>query len=154
MSRKTYITQEGHDKLKVELDQLKKVKRVDVAEKIKEARESGDILENSVYDAAVEEQSYIESRIIELEEIVNSATILKHDKSGHDQVTVGCTVVVNHSGKEVTYKLVGSVEADPAQNLISDESPVGQALIGAKIGDIVQVNTPQLNIKYKVLDIK
>lgn len=154
MADKTYITQRGKNKLKEELKFLRETRRIDVASKIKEARDAGDILENSVYDVAIDEQSYIEGRIGEIEGILSNAELLKLKNGRQEEVQIGCTVVVRINNDEHTFTLVGSVEADPSKKMISHESPLGKALLGAKRGDLVEVKTPTVNAKYKVIDIK
>ncbi len=156
MGEKVYLTKEGYTKLKEELKYLSGVKRASVAEKIKEARSYGDILQNPVYDAVVEEQGYIEGRITEIEEILGNAEIIekkKKDKS-RQTVIVGSTVVVEANGTKDIFTIVGIAEADPMSKLISNESPVGKALLGAKIGDKVEVSTPIFTTVYKIVGIK
>lgn len=154
MADKVYLTQAGYKKLKDELARLKSIDRVDVASKIKDAREIGDILENSVYDAAVDEQSYIEGRISEIEDMLTNAKVISSKHSKHKEVQIGCTVIVASKEQQHQFTLVGIDETDPEKNHISYESPVGKALLGAKLGDEVEVVTPQLTAKYKVLEIK
>ncbi len=149
------LTKEGYKKLKDELNYLRDIKRVDVATKIKEAREMGDVLENTVYDAAVEEQNYIENRIQELEDVVtNSKVIDSSNVKNKDSVQIGHTVVVECNGKKDQYTIVGSAEADPVSKFISHESPVGKALLGTKVGDLVEVTTPVARSVYKIVEIK
>jgi len=154
MISKGFLTQAGYKTLKAELSQLKKVARGEIAEKIKDARDLGDVLENTVYDSALEEQGYIEGRISELEEILSNSEIVKAKSGKKDVVEVGCTVEVDVDGKSQLFTIVGSAEADPIKKIISNESPVGKALIGLKIGDVVEVKTPLFTAKYKILKIK
>jgi transcription elongation factor GreA len=151
---KNLLTKEGYEKLKSELEHLRNTKRVDVAAKIKEAREMGDILENTVYDAAVEEQDYIEARIKELEDILGNSKILAPSDLKHDFVQLGHTVTIECEGRKDQFTIVGSEEADPLSKMISHESPVGKALLGTKIGDTVEVKTPVFKAVYKIIEIK
>jgi transcription elongation factor GreA len=153
MAEKNYLTKEGLKKLKEELNHLRKEIRGEIAAKIKEARDMGDVLENTVYDAAIEEKGNVEVRISQLENLISNAEIVDSPNS-KDEVTVGSTVIVDFSGRKDTFKIVGSAESDPVNKLISNESPVGQALLGSKKGEIVNVKTPVFTVKYKVLDIK
>lgn len=152
MAAQNYLTQVGYKNLKEELEHLRNFARVEVAAKIKEARDMGDIEENLVYDSAVEEQGYVEGRIAEIEDILSKSVVVEEVKS--DVVVLGSLVVVEHSGGKDTFRIVGSAEADPVKRLISNESPVGKALLGAKKGDIVLVTTPVIVVEYKVVDIK
>jgi transcription elongation factor GreA len=149
---KILLTQEGHDKLKEELEYLRNTKRNEVAIKIKDAREMGDVLENIAYDNALEEQGYVEGRIIEIDEILNNSQVVSNVSSS--KVDLGCTVTVEYEGKKDVFTIVGSVEADPGKRMISHESPVGSALLGAKVGDLVEVKTPIFTAVYKVIEIK
>lgn len=148
-----YVTQDGLEKLRVEYEDLTKNKRKEIAERIASAREleaSDDV--SAEYEAAREEQSFIEGRIIELEEILKNATVIDH-KNGAKIVEVGSTVTVSIDGEHETYTIVGSVEAEPGSGKISHESPVGQALLGLKVGDEVSVATPTTTLKYKIKKI-
>lgn len=152
MSETIYLTKEGQDKLKEELNHLIKVKKVEVAEKIKEARLLGDVLQNPIYDASVEEQGYIEGRISEIEEVLGKAKLIKkNNKDG--AVLLGSTVSVEINGAKETFTIVGSTEADPDNKRISNESPVGRALMGAKVGDVVKIKTPAFSADYKIIKI-
>ena len=137
------------------LETLKVVKRKEVAAKIKEAREQGDLSENAEYDAAKDEQRDIEARIEELEGILKNAEVVVEDEVDFDKINVGCTVKVFDItfDEEMEFKIVGSTEANSLVGKISNESPVGQALIGKKVGDTVSVETQAGEIKYKVLEI-
>ncbi len=154
--KKNLLTYEGLRKLENELEDLKTVKRKEVAEKIKEAREQGDLSENAEYDAAKDEQRDIEARIEEIEKILKNAEVVVEDEVDLDKINVGCRVKVfdMEYDEEMEFKLVGSTEANSLQGKISNESPVGHALIGAKIGDVVEVETQAGIIKYKVLEIQ
>lgn len=154
MATDSFLTPEGHQKIREELDTLKTVSRVQIAEKIRDAREMGDVQENTMYDAYIEDQGRIEGRIIELEEILSKSEIVEVVKGKKPEaVNVGHTIKVKFNGKEDHFTIVGSEEADPSAKRISVESPVGKALFGAKIGDVVIVETPQLRIEYLVKDI-
>lgn len=154
MSKERFLTKAGLKKLKEELRSLKEVGRSEVAAKIKEARDMGDVLENSIYDSALEEQGHIEGRIKEIEDTLSTAVIIDESKTPKDVVGVGSVVVVEFEDKKDTFTIVGSAEADPVKKLISNESPVGKALLGSKIGDIVEVVTPIFTAKYKIVGIK
>lgn len=149
-----YITDEGLSKLRVEYDDFIKNKRKEIAERIASARALGETDEISAeYEAAREEQSFIEGRILELEEILKNAKIIGPSKNGNKVVEVGSTVSVEIDSNHETYTIVGSVEAEPGKGKISHESPVGQALLGLKVGDDVEVTTPTTTLKYKIKKI-
>lgn len=150
---KFQLTREGLVKLKEELRDLKENKRIEATQKIARAREFGDISENSEYDAARDEQSFIEGRIMELEEIVRNAEIVDNIKrSSGSLVGIGSKVTLESNGKKDEYHIVSSVEADPMSGKISNESPVGKALLGKKVGDEVEVST-SIKAKYRVVSI-
>ena len=153
--KKNILTYQGLRKYEDELHDLKVVKRQEVAQKIKEAREQGDLSENAEYDAAKDEQRDIEARIEELEKILKNAEVVV-DEVDLDRINIGCQVKILdlEYDEELDYKIVGSTEANSLKGKISNESPVGKALIGAKIGDIVEVETQAGVIKYKVLEIE
>jgi transcription elongation factor GreA len=144
MQRDVLLTPEGLDKLKEEIEHLSTVKRREVAERIKEAREFGDISENSEYDDAKNEQAMLEARIASLEEKLRSASVIDASELDSDVVRVGSQVSVKDegSGKSLKYTIVGSTEANPSENRLSNESPVGKALLGRKKGDSVKVTLP------------
>lgn len=146
MKKQYHLTPEGKSELENELSELI-AKRSEIAEKIANARDYGDLSENAEYDAAREEQAMLESRIAELEEILKNADIIKPTKSS--TVKVGSTVKLEN-GKKVTYKVVGPVEADPLAGKISNESPIGSALIGKKVGDKVTITTPKGQVVYTI----
>ncbi len=145
MPKDVILTPDGLAKLKSELEHLQVAKRREVAARIKEAREFGDISENSEYDDAKNEQAMVEARIAQLEEQVRSATVIDAKELSTDQVKVGSTVHVKDekTGKSVKYTLVGAPEANPAENKLSNESPVGKALLGHKRNDTVEVAVPR-----------
>ena len=153
--KKNILTYEGLKKLEDELQDLKVNQRREIAQEIKEAREQGDLSENAEYDAAKDEQRDIEARIEQIEKILKNAEVVLDEEIDLDKISIGCLVRVLdvEYDEEEEYKLVGSSEASSLQNKISNESPFGQALIGAKVGDIVEVEAPAGVIKYKVLSI-
>lgn len=153
--KKNIMTYAGLKKLQDELQDLKVNQRREIAQKIKEAREQGDLSENAEYDAAKDEQRDIEARIEQIEKILKNAEVVLDEEIDLDKISIGCLVRVLdvEYDEEEEYKLVGSSEASSLQNKISNESPFGQALIGAKVGDIVEVEAPAGVIKYKVLSI-
>lgn len=153
--KKTLLTYTGLKKLEDELENLKVVRRKEVAGKIKEAREQGDLSENAEYDAAKDEQRDIEARIEELEKILKNAEVVVEDEVDLEKINIGCTVDVydKEFDEEMEFKIVGSTEANSLAGKISNESPVGKALIGKKVGDIVEVETQAGTIEYKVLKI-
>lgn len=154
-AKKTLLTYTGLKKLEDELENLKVVKRKEVAAKIKEAREQGDLSENAEYDAAKDEQRDIEARIEELEKILKNVEVVVEDDVDLDTINIGCTVDVydKEFEEEIEFKLVGSTEANSLEGKISNESLVGKALIGKKVGDIVSVETQAGVIEYEVLRI-
>ena len=154
-AKKKLLTYAGLQALEDELEHLKVVKRKEVAGKIKEAREQGDLSENAEYDAAKDEQRDIEARIEELEGILKNAEVVVEDEVDYDKINVGCTVKVFDVtfDEEMEFKIVGSTEANSLEGKISNESPVGQALIGKSVGDVVDVETQAGDIQYKVLEI-
>ncbi len=154
MAKTVQLTKEGLVKLQNELEHLKTDGRTDIAEKIRVARGYGDLSENSEYDEAKNEQAKIEARIVELEKMLENAVII-NDEGSTDEVIIGVTVTVfdEEFEEEMTYKVVGSAEADPMNGLISDDSPVGKALLGKKVGDEVAAETPMGEIKFKIIGI-
>ena len=154
--KKNILTYAGLRKLEDELHDLKVNKRKEVAEKIKEAREQGDLSENAEYDAAKDEQRDIEARIEEIEKILKNAEVVVEDEVDSDNINIGCKVSVYDMefDEEMDFSIVGSTEANSLQGKISNESPVGKALIGARVGDIVSVESPAGQMEYKVLSIE
>ena len=153
-TKKNILTYEGLKALEDELHELKVNRRREVAQKIKEAREQGDLSENAEYDAAKEEQRDIELRIEEIDKILKNAEVVDDNDGGSSEIHVGCTVNIKdlEFNEEMEYKIVGSTEADSLKGKISNESPVGKALIGAQKGETVEVETPAGIIKYEILD--
>lgn len=156
MEKETFLTQEGLKTLEEKLEHLRTVRRNEVAERIKEARSFGDISENSEYEDAKNEQAFIEGEIAEIEKMLRSAKIIDHGDLDDKTVSIGSIVKVNdlEFDDEEEYTIVGSAEADPSANKISNQSPVGNALLGHQIGDIVEVQVPAGVIKFKILGIK
>ncbi len=150
------VTKEGLEKLNSELDYLKNVKRIEVKEALRIARGFGDLSENSEYDEAKDEQAKVESRISELEEMLKTAVIISEDQIRTDVVNVGTTVRIYNEkwDEEVEYTIVGSTEASPLQNKISDQSPIGKAIIGHGAGETVVVDTPAGHANVKILSIE
>lgn len=147
-----YLSEEGVQNLKSELGELKE-QRVDVTQKIKEAREFGDLSENAEYQEAKIKQSFIEGRIEEIESMLKVATIINEKDHAKGVVGLGSTVVIKHDGTEATYYVTGSNEADPIQGKISNESPLGHALMGHQAGDKVVLTTPDGNREYNVVKV-
>ena len=154
--KKNILTYEGLTALENELEDLKVNKRQEVAQKIKEAREQGDLSENAEYDAAKDEQRDIEARIEQIEKILKNAEVVVEDDVDLDKINIGCRVKIldMEYDEELVYKIVGSTEANSLKGRISNESPVGSALIGAKKGDVVEVETQVGILKYKILEIE
>ena len=152
---KKILTYAGLRALEDELENLKVVKRKEVAVKIREAREQGDLSENAEYDAAKDEQRDIETRIEEIEKILKHAEVVVEDEVDLDKISVGCTVVLydKEFEEEVEYQIVGSTEANSLAGKISNESPLGKALMGRKVGDNIEVNAQAGVIEYEVLKI-
>ena len=156
MDKKNILTYQGLKKLEDELQELKVVRRKEVAAKIKEAREQGDLSENAEYDAAKDEQRDIEARIDEIEKILKNAEVVVEEEVDLDKISVGCRVKIldMEYDEELDYKIVGSTEANSLKGKISNESPVGKALLGAKVGEVVTVETQAGDLNYKVLEIQ
>ena len=156
MAEQLMLTEEGFDKLENELDYLENEKRREVAKRIKVAREFGDISENSEYDDAKNEQAFVEGRIKEIKNMLNNAHVVKDEDVTDAKVNLGTTVMLHDldSDKKISYTLVGSAEADPLNHKISNESPIGKAILGHVIGDQVTVETPSGESHYEILSIK
>ena len=153
MSNKIYLTNEGFLEIEEELNHLKEVKRPEVIKALKDARALGDLSENADYDAARNEQAQVEGRIKELEYKLEHCTIAETKNSG--EVAVGSTIVIEYDDGEVEeYKIVGSLEADPFENKISNESPIGKSVIGHKKGETVSVESPNGSYEVKIKDVK
>ncbi|GAA0457224.1 transcription elongation factor GreA [Alkalibacillus silvisoli] len=151
-----YMTEEGKQKIEEELEELKTVRRPEVVERIKVARGFGDLSENSEYDAAKDEQAFVESRISQLENMIRYAVIIENDEENTEVVQLGKTVVFEElpDGDEEEYQIVGSAEADPFEGRISNDSPMAQSLIGKVIGDQVMVQTPGGEFEVKIKEVK
>jgi len=153
MNKEIYLTREKLEELKQELKNLKEIKRPAVIKKIKEARALGDLSENAEYQSAREEQSFIEGKIAELEYMIKNAKIIERVCKREEGVGLGCKVLCAMDGEKQEFTIVGSAEVDVTKGKISNESPIGQALLGKKVGDIVEVEVPNGKIRYKILDI-
>lgn len=149
-----YVTKKGLKKLADELEYLRTVKRKEVADRLHEAMEDGELIENAEYEAAKNEQAFVEGRIIELERMLSKAKVIQ--KGGkRDQVRIGSTVVVEENGNTPeTYTIVGVAEANPKEGLISNESPLGKALLDRKVGDEIEVQAPAGMLRFRVVKIK
>ena len=148
-----YVTKERLEELKAELEFLKTKKRQEVGERLRQAKEFGDLSENFEYTEARDEQSRLEARIFEFEDTIKNAVIIS--KKVSDVVTVGCMVTIKKKdGKSVTYEIVGSDEAKPEQGKISNESPLGRAFLGHKVGDTITVSTPAGDVSYQITKIE
>jgi transcription elongation factor GreA len=153
--KETLLTPEGLRKLEEELDFLKTVKRKEVAERIKQAKEFGDLAENSEYEDAKNDQAFTEGRILTLEAMLRTARVIDNHDVRSDVVSIGSTLkLVDEDGEELTFTIVGSPEADPSHDKISNESPVGRAVLGKRKGDTVSVQAPAGTIKYTIKGIK
>ena len=150
---KFFLTKERYEELRDELEHLKKEGRFEIAERLKRAKEFGDLSENAEYAEAKESQAKIESRIIDLENILRNSSIIKKS-TGRKTVDLGATITVSKNGTELKYTIVGSNEANPENYLISNESPLGKAFVGKKAGDSVDVDTPKGKVKYRIINIE
>ena len=155
MAKQTIITDEGLRRLEEELEDLKTVKRKEIAEKIKVALSFGDLSENSEYDEAKNEQAIIEGRIAEIENQLKNVRVLDESELNPEVVHVGSKIRIRETGttQEETYKIVGSTEADPINGRISDESPVGKSMLGHSVGDVVEVLIPSGAVSYELIEI-
>jgi transcription elongation factor GreA len=151
-NKPTYVSREGLEHLRSELDEMIAVKRPEVAARISEAKEHGDLSENAEYEEAKNEQAFVEGRIAELEHKIKSAVIIDEERS-NDHVSIGSTVLVDADDGPMTFHIVGSTEAKPADGRISNESPVGRALLGRKVGEKVVVKVPAGDVVYTVRSI-
>lgn len=147
------LTNEGLNKLKDELEHLKNEKRPQVSDRIKSAKELGDLSENAEYQEAKEEQSFVEGRILELEHLIKTSSVVEKGKN-NGKVQVGCQVKIDKDGQIMYFTIVGSTEADPAQGKISLESPFGDALMGKAVGDEVEIDLPSGKVKCTILEIQ
>ena len=156
-TKEVLVTKAGLEKLKAELKEFQEVRRKEVAARLKEAIAYGDLSENSEYEEAKNEQAFVEGRIVELEQMIANATIITDDKRGEDTVQIGVTVTVQNiteNDEAETYTIVGSTEANPVEHKISNESPIGSAILGKAKNDVVKVKVPAGVFEYKILKIK
>ncbi|MCS1350207.1 transcription elongation factor GreA [Mechercharimyces sp. CAU 1602] len=153
--KEVLLTEEGLEKVKDDLEQLKTKKRHEVAQRLKEAISQGDLSENAEYDAAKEEQAFVESRIVTLENMIRNAKIIDQDRQNKNFVSIGAQVTIQEipDGDEEVYKIVGSAESDPIAGKISNESPIGAELIGKREGETINVPAPGGTIQFKIVSI-
>ncbi|MFA6512145.1 MAG: transcription elongation factor GreA [Patescibacteria group bacterium] len=151
--KKTYLTKEGLEKLSAELLELKTVKRKEISDRIQDAKELGDLSENAEYAEAKEQQSFTEGRIAELEVIVKNAELIENQEATKDHIQVGSKVEVESDGLQHTYSIVGSNEADPTEGFISNESPLGQAFLGKKVGESIEIEVPKGKLSFQIKKI-
>jgi len=150
----TFLTKEGFEKLQEELDYLRGIKRQEVADRLHEAMEGGELIENAEYEAAKNEQAFVEGRIQELEILLATARVIEDNKKKNDAIQVGSTVTIQEIGyEEETYTIVGAAEANPREGKISNESPIGKAILNHRAGDDVQVETPNGSYKIRIVKI-
>ncbi|MFH1253533.1 MAG: transcription elongation factor GreA [Candidatus Uhrbacteria bacterium] len=149
----TFVSQQGLEDLKVEIEHRKKILRPEIAQKIGSAKELGDLSENFEYHEAKEQQAQNESRIMEIEGMIINSVIV-HDKKGDSTISLGCAFIAEKDGTKKTFQIVGSSEANPLAGKISNESPIGQAFLGAAVGETVEISMPSGIIKYKIIEIK
>lgn len=155
----SFLTKDGYIKLQRELDELRSVKRQEVAERLREAMEGGDLIENAEYESAKNEQSFVEGRIQELKIILANAHIIDYNEvkeNGGGYVQVGSTVYIREEGESRSdkYIIVGAAEADPRNGMISNESPIGKAAIGKKAGEEIEIDTPDGQLKFRITTVK
>lgn len=150
---KIQLTQKGYEDLKIEHQELVKNKKPQAVDRLQKARAMGDLSENSEYTAAKEELAFVEGRVREIDEILNNAEVVENNSAG-DLVQVGSSVTVQANGKNDLFQIVGEFEADPMNKKLSQNSPIGQALINKKVGDLVEVNIPAGKVQYKIIKIK
>ncbi|NPV08424.1 MAG: transcription elongation factor GreA [Anaerolineae bacterium] len=151
--RLVYLTDAGRERLEKELHYLRTVRRVEISERIREAKREGDVAENAGYESAKHEQAFVEGRIAELEDLLKRAVRIESD-TGRDQVTVGCTVTICENGSPPeTYRIVGSAEADPTDGSISNECPLGRALLGRRVGDRASFRAPGGIVEVTIVSI-
>lgn len=156
LEKKYYMTKEGKEKLEKELEYLKTERRQEVVERIKIARGFGDLSENSEYDAAKDEQAFVEQRITQLEKMIRNAVIIENDENNKNTVSLGksVTFIELPDGEEETYTIVGSAEADPFEGKISNDSPMAKSLLGKEVGSEVTVSTPGGDIRVKIIKVE
>ncbi|MFH1111680.1 MAG: transcription elongation factor GreA [Patescibacteria group bacterium] len=149
----SYITKDGLLKLKQEYKELREARR-EIANRIQEAKELGDLSENAEYQEAKNAQAFNEGRILDIENVLKNAEVIEENDNHSQIIQVGSTITVESGGKKQTYKIVGSNEADPASGVISNESPLGQAFIGRKVSDMVEVQVPKGAVRYKIVSVE
>ena len=155
MTQPTYLTREGLEKLQAELTELRINRRREVADRIQQARERGGTVSNAEYEEAINERTFVESRIQTLSEMISSASIIAEERGDRDAVDVGAKVTIrNPQGKPATYTITGSAESDPAQGKISHVSPIGKSLLGKKVGEVAEVNVPSGKIELEIISIE
>lgn len=154
MSDEKYLTKEGLEKLKNELDILKNTRRPEITHRISEAIKLGDLSENAEYHEAKDDQGLNEARIREMEDIIKNAVVIVNGEKIKNCVSVGCTLKAKFAGQDKVFTIVGPSEANPGQGLISNESPIGKAFLGKKLGDVVEVEVPAGIIEYKIVSIE
>jgi len=154
MTKPFYISAEGLQKIKDELEYLKKTKRKEVADKIQAAIALGDLSENAEYHDAKDEMGMLEGRIMQIEDQMKNAVVIEEGKSSRDTIEVGCSVELEVDGQKINYTIVGPNEADPAQGFISNETPLAQAMMGHRAGDQVEFEAPSGTKVYKILSVK
>ena len=154
MAEPTYLTAKGLDGIKVEMEDLRTIRRQAVAERIQKAKEIGGTVDNAEYDEAKNEQAFIEGRILTLDNLISNAVIISKRKGPSDVVSIGSNVtVLNQQGQKEKYTIIGTAEADPAKGRISNVSPIGKALLGKKIGDVTEVSVPKGTVKLEIVKI-
>jgi len=151
---KIQLTQKGYDDLKLEHQDLIKNKKPQAIDRLGKARAMGDLSENSEYAAAKEELAFVEGRIREIEEILNQAEVVENNHFSRNKIEIGSFVVVETNGKQELFQIVGEFEADPMNKKLSQNSPIGQALIDKRVGDLVEVTIPAGKVQYKIVEIK
>ena len=149
-----YLTPEGLQKLKEELKERKTIRRQEIAERLGEAKVLGDLSENTEYSTAKDAQAFNEGKVLELEEMIRNAAVIRPSEGNKDKVGLGSIVEVESGFKKQIFNIVGSGEAQPSQGKISNESPLGQAFLGRRVGDIIEVETPKGRARYKIINIK
>ena len=154
MTQTTYLSREGLEKLKAELEHLRPVRRQEVASQIQQSRERGGTVSNAEYEEAKNELAFTEGRNLTLDNIINNAVIIDDNHGSSDSVEVGSTVTVeNQDGKSLEYTITGSAEADPSQGRISNVSPIGKSLLGKRVGEVTEVNVPSGKIRLQIVSI-
>ena len=154
MTQPTYLSREGLEKLKAELEHLRTVRRQEVASQIQQSRERGGTVSNAEYEEAKNELAFTEGRNLTLDNIINNAVIIDDNHGSSDSVEVGSTVTVeNQDGKSLEYTITGSAEADPSQGRISNVSPIGKSLLGKRVGEVTEVNVPSGKIRLQIVSI-